>query len=156
FSMKNITPQKVLTSRFAHELPRRKRYHGICLDEPEPNNVNGRSTKNIFCPCHLFEISCLCLYEANRSLKMFHGVRKLMSFSKLPPFWINPVYRDSTRIDNQLIEATLQMWPESAFSTGERVCQTFPFSKFYGAPSKRRQKNPPVAASGGDNPHGPL
>ena len=40
-----------------------------------------------------------------------------MSSSKLPPFWINPVYRDGTRIDDQLIDAAQDMWPEAAFST---------------------------------------
>ena len=40
-----------------------------------------------------------------------------MSFSKLPPFWINPVYRDGTLIDAQLMDAAQDMWSEAAFST---------------------------------------
>lgn len=40
-----------------------------------------------------------------------------MSFSKLPPFWINPVYEDGTLIDGQLIEAAREMWPEAVCST---------------------------------------
>jgi hypothetical protein len=40
-----------------------------------------------------------------------------MSFFKLPPFWINPVYRDGTLIDEHLIDAAQAMWPEAAFST---------------------------------------
>jgi len=39
-----------------------------------------------------------------------------MSWHKLAPFWINPVY-DGTTVDDQLIEAVRQMWPEAVHST---------------------------------------
>jgi len=40
-----------------------------------------------------------------------------MSLHKLPPFWVNPLHSDGTPINNQLIEAARQMWPEAVYST---------------------------------------
>jgi len=87
--------------------------------------------------------------------KRFTGFRSSCPFPSSHRFGSIQCERDGTRIDDQLIEAALEMWPEAGSSTGERVCRIFPFSKSHEVLSKRRQKNPTVT-SVGDNPHRPL
>jgi len=87
-SRHNVWRAKEDRSQLSHH-NRRRTWPG----QTRAQRCQNRGPEEIFStPCYFFEVSCLQLYETNWSSETIHGFQKLMSFSKLPSFWINPVW----------------------------------------------------------------